>query len=140
MEDATGGTVMAQWRSRLTALRSDPNANYLALSVTDASYVSATGEYVPRVRVSHAHPVPPIDHYQYPIDTSPYRIAALSTFLVTTCEGGPPVGWQPPSWTIVHELQPNSHLIFLGKAETSVPPTDVFDRAREWIAENASTP
>lgn len=139
MEEAIGGKVMAEWRSRLVALRSNPNTGYLALSVTDASYISATGEYIPRALLSHAYPVPTIDQYQFPVDNTPYRIAALSAFLLNTYEGGPPVGWQPPHWTIVHEEQPNCHLKFLGKAETQEPPTGVFDHAREWIAENART-
>jgi hypothetical protein len=130
--------VITQWRRRLMGLRSNPKATYAALSVMDASYVSATGEYIPRARVNHWSPVPEIDHYQYPIDTTPYRIAAFSTFLVTTYQGGPPVGWQPARWTIVHEEQPNSHFAFLGMAETFEPPAEVFDRAREWIAEKVS--
>lgn len=138
MQEATGGTAAADWRRRLVALRSSPHASWFALNINDASYTSATGEYVPRALVSHPYPVPPIDQYQYPVDNTPYRIAGVSPLLVTTYQGGPPVGWQPPHWSMIHEEHPQCHLTFLGKAETSEPTAEVFARAREWIAENAN--
>jgi hypothetical protein len=138
MEEALRGEVAVAWRRRLMALYSNPKADYFARDVRDASYVSATGEYVPRVFVSHGYRVPTIDQYQFPIDNTPYRIAGVSPYLLNTYPGGPPVGWQPPHWTMVHEENPHCHVKFLGKAETPEPSAEVFDRAREWIAENAS--
>jgi hypothetical protein len=139
MEETTSSTVMVHVASRLVALRSNPNADYFALSVTNASYISATGEYIPRVRLQHGYGVPAIDQYQFPIDNTPYRIAALSPFLLNSWKGGPPVGWQPPNWTIVHEERPTCHVGFLGEAETPYPPAEVFERARQWVDTNAST-
>lgn len=140
MDEVIEGEAMTRWLSRLMALRSNPNATYFALNVTDASYISSTGEYISRARVSHGHPgAPEIDRYQYPIDSTPYRIAASSSLLITTYEGGPPVGWQPPKWCLVHEEEPNCFLACIGKADSFAPSPDVLERAREWIAQNATS-
>ncbi|HST57054.1 MAG TPA: hypothetical protein VLK84_00110 [Longimicrobium sp.] len=140
MDELMRETVRAEWRRRLWALRTKPDTDYLARTVTDASYFSATGEFVPRVRLPDAGPGPEINQYQFAIDNTPYRLACSSALLAVTCTGGPPVGWQPPVWSIVHEDVPHCHLGFLGKAETPEPTAAVLERAREWIAEKESAP
>ena len=140
MKDKTLETTMAQWRRRLWALRTNPEMDYFAKTVEDAPYVSADGTFIPRVRLPHVSREPEGNGYQFPIDDTPYRLCSSSALLVTTCVGGPPVGWQPPNWTIVHEANPVCHIGFLGKAKTPAPTPEVLERARKWIAENATHP